>query len=220
MKPSLKNWFINGWYIYKKQWINVVMAYLTIFALSLFFVLLPKYFSFFAIFVIPILYIGFNYLCINAVKNESKFSHLFEGFKRYGASLGVHILYSLIVISGIILMILPGIIWAISNGLASFAMLDKKLSPIQALQLSRKITAGHRFKLFIIGLVKFIGNCLTILNSKEIGEILIAKSHILKFILQQKWLGWICCFIGIGLLIPFSTCTFAVAYTELSEEAE
>jgi hypothetical protein len=63
------------------------------------------------------------------------------------------IIYGLIAAGGIVLLIVPGIIWAIRFGLFSFFIVDKKLDPIEALRASWRLTRGHTLELFWFGLL-------------------------------------------------------------------
>ncbi len=57
--------------------------------------------------------------------------------------------YALIIVGGIILLIVPGIIWAIRYQFYAYFILDKKLEPRDALRHSARITKGAKSKLFL-----------------------------------------------------------------------
>jgi len=63
------------------------------------------------------------------------------------------ILYALIVIGGTILLIIPGIIWAIKYSFYTYLIVDKGLGPVEALKKSSEITKGARWNLFVFGIV-------------------------------------------------------------------
>lgn len=63
------------------------------------------------------------------------------------------IAYVLIVAVGLVLLVVPGVIWAIELGFAGFVAVDKKLDPIDALKASRALTAGRKKQLFVFGLL-------------------------------------------------------------------
>jgi len=71
------------------------------------------------------------------------------------------LLYSLIVIAGIILLIIPGIIFAIKYQYYNYLIVDKSLSPFDAIKKSGKITQGYKWNLllfgFVIGVVTLLG---------------------------------------------------------------
>ena len=71
------------------------------------------------------------------------------------------ILYLLIVLSGIMLLIIPGIIWSVKYSFVGYFIVDKGLGPIEALKESSLITNGAKQDLFLfwslISVVNFLG---------------------------------------------------------------
>lgn len=69
--------------------------------------------------------------------------------------------YSLITIGGIILLIVPGIIWAIKYQFFGYLIIDQNLKPKQAIKQSGLITQNYKLQLFflmlILGLINFLG---------------------------------------------------------------
>jgi len=65
------------------------------------------------------------------------------------------VIYTLIIIAGFILLVIPGFVWAIKFRYFSYLMVDKKLGPIDAIKQSGKITKGVKWQLFLFGLVLF-----------------------------------------------------------------
>lgn len=63
------------------------------------------------------------------------------------------ILYGLIVLAGLILFIVPGIIWGIKYQFYNYLLVDKKLWGITALKESAKITKGQKWNLFLFNLL-------------------------------------------------------------------
>src|SRR5579884_2174274 len=70
------------------------------------------------------------------------------------------VIYTLIVIAGLILLIVPGIIWAIKYSYFSYLIVDKRAKPMDAIKRSGQITQGHKWQLFLFGLVLFLINIL------------------------------------------------------------
>ncbi len=62
------------------------------------------------------------------------------------------LLYGLVIIGGLILLIVPGIIWGIKYQYTTYLIVDKKMSPMDAFKKSGKLTEGVRWKLFLLGL--------------------------------------------------------------------
>jgi uncharacterized membrane protein len=102
--------------------------------------------------------------------------------------IAAHILYGFIVTIGIILLIIPGIIWAIQFCFFPLLIIDKNLNPVEALKASSRLTQGYKWQLLNFFLILFMINA--------VGFILI----------------------GIGLLatIPISLLAYTSLYRELS----
>ena len=78
-------------------------------------------------------------------------------FSKYILSL---IIYGLIVLAGLILLIIPGIIWAIKFQFFGYFIVDKGLGPIESLKQSAKITKDTKWTLFLFGLLSGLINLL------------------------------------------------------------
>ena len=68
-----------------------------------------------------------------------------------------------IVFVGFILLIIPGIIWAVRLQFATYLIVDKNLGPIEALKTSWKLTHGNTWNLFFFGLLLGLINILGVL---------------------------------------------------------
>ena len=83
---------------------------------------------------------------------------LLEGFFGY---LLTGVLYCLVVAAGLALLVVPGVIWAVQFGAATFLVADAGLDPIEAFRESRRITRGARLQLLgfglLLGLVNLVG---------------------------------------------------------------
>ena len=76
------------------------------------------------------------------------FDTLFDFRGCFWRYVGTHILYLLIVFGGLLLFIVPGIIWAVKYGLCYYFVVDKGLGPIQALKASGRTTMGVKWLVF------------------------------------------------------------------------
>lgn len=74
------------------------------------------------------------------------------------------IYYSLIVFAGLILLIIPGIIWAIRYQFYSYLIIDKGMSPKEALSKSKEMTKGQTLKLLGFSAVLLLVNILGALS--------------------------------------------------------
>jgi len=105
---------------------------------------------------------GFHLIALRAIRNEpTGFRDLFVGFSRWGTIVGASLLVSLLICLGILLFLLPGILWALTYAFVPIAVLDRsrgvgprrRLGPIEAMRRSRELTEGYRGVLFGIGLL-------------------------------------------------------------------
>lgn len=81
------------------------------------------------------------------VEYQDIFNVKAEEFTRY--LLG-SIIYGIIVFVGFILLVIPGIYFAIKYQYFSYLILDKELSPMEGIKQSGKITQGHKWNLLLL----------------------------------------------------------------------
>ncbi len=60
-----------------------------------------------------------------------------------------NILYSLIVVVGFILFIIPGIIWSVQYHFIPYLIADKGVGPMQAMRMSSQMTKDLKFKIWL-----------------------------------------------------------------------
>jgi uncharacterized membrane protein len=139
--------------------------------------------SLIGILVHTVLQIGLTKMSLRFVDGgRGEFSDLYSGYPLFFNYLITSILLGLMVFIGFILLIVPGIILAVIFGFSTFAVVDRGMGPIEALQRSAAITSGVRMEIFLFGLVA----------------------------LGLNILGAILC--GIGLLATYPTTMLAAAY--------
>ena len=105
---------------------------------------------------------GLIVICLKIHDGETaKISDLFSQLKNILKYLGSTILYCLIVLGGLILLIVPGVMWAIKYQFFSYLIVDKKMGIMEALRKSAELTKGSRNKLFgfciLMGLINIAG---------------------------------------------------------------
>jgi uncharacterized membrane protein len=81
-----------------------------------------------------------------------EWQQLLDSLDGYFAFLLTAVLYALIIAGGLILLIVPGVLWAIKYSFAGFVVVDRRLDPISALRESARITQRQRGRLFWFGL--------------------------------------------------------------------
>lgn len=86
---------------------------------------------------------------------------LFGAVPRFFHFLFATIVYALIVAAGLVLLVVPGVIWAVQFGLYYFLVIDKGMRPVEALRASSVLTKGVRWNLFLFALlllgINFLG---------------------------------------------------------------
>ena len=100
----------------------------------------------------------------------------------------VSVLAGAITIIGLILLIVPGIIVGIMLGYSLYIVIEKELSPIEAMRESIAITKGNRWNLFLLGLA----------------------------LLGINILGFIAILVGLFVTLPVSALAIVHAYRVLS----
>jgi uncharacterized membrane protein len=106
--------------------------------------------------VIPLEY-GYAYVFLRTVRKE-KFDveHVFSGFQNYWNSVKAGVLVLLIIFGGLILLIVPGIVFACKLAFVPYLVVDRKMAATEAIKESWRMTGGQAMKVFGIGLLGFL----------------------------------------------------------------
>lgn len=132
---------------------------------------------------------GFVRLFLNAVDGkEVSIKVLFSETKRALPYLLVTVLYGLIVMLGLVLFIIPGIIWSLKYILAPMLVVDQGMKPMEALRASAQMTDGIKWDIY--GFQQVLGTILM--------------------------LGYLVFFIGILVSIPVAMIAYMGLYRHLS----
>jgi uncharacterized membrane protein len=81
-------------------------------------------------------------------ERKPPFATLFDVWDCFWRVLGATVLYILIILAGVILLIVPGIVWAVKFSLCYYFVIDKGLGPVEALKASSRTTMGVKWQLF------------------------------------------------------------------------
>src|SRR3989344_660524 len=127
-----------------------------------------------------------------ADKKKPEFKELFSCFALLPKYIAAAIVYALTVMAGLVLLIIPGIIWMIDFGLHPFAIVSERLGPIAALRKSSALTEGVILKLFVF-ILAIIG--INLLGSIPAG-------------------------LGLILTVPLSAIAAAHVYRQLEKSAQ
>jgi hypothetical protein len=132
-----------------------------------FFGLLAMLYSFL---VKPVFEYGGNIIFVHAVmKIKPDFEYLVKGFmENYLHIILENLLVFALVVLGLFALIIPGIIIGCRLAFVSYIIMDKKLDPIEAVELSWKLTRGHGWQIFFMGFVSIFivifGLCLLLVG--------------------------------------------------------
>lgn len=101
--------------------------------------------------------------------NDAKPDNIFDGFKNFGNAIGAYLLMLLFVFLWTLLLIIPGIIAALSYSMTFFIIADEPdIKPMEALDESKRLMDGSKWKLFRMYL-RFLGWSLLCLLTLGIG---------------------------------------------------
>lgn len=96
---------------------------------------------------------------------EAHLEQIFEGFKHFGQSLVTYLLVAIFVLLWSLLLIIPGIIAAISYSMTFYIMADdRSIRPMDALNKSKKMMYGYKAKFFRLQLRFFLWGLLCLLT--------------------------------------------------------
>jgi len=122
--------------------------------LAAFFALIALLYTFLAA---PVVEFGSDMIFVQAVRKiKPDFELLIKGFwENYLYIVLANLLVVALVVLGFFALIIPGIIIACRLVFVSYIIMDKKLDPIEAVELSWKMTRGHGWTIFLMGFVSF-----------------------------------------------------------------
>lgn len=115
-----------------------------------FFGLLAMLYAFLAA---PVFAYGGKMIFVQAVRKiKPDFEYLIKGFmENYLHIILANLLVFALVVLGLFALIIPGIIIGCRLVFVSYIVMDKKLDPIEAVELSWKLTRGHGWTIFFMG---------------------------------------------------------------------
>jgi hypothetical protein len=121
---------------------------------AVFFILIAILYAFLAK---PVVEYGGKMIFIQAVRKIiPDFELLISGFwTNYLHIILANLLVFALIVLGLFALIIPGIIIACRLAFTAYIVMDKKLDPIEAVELSWKLTRGHGWTIFFMGLVSF-----------------------------------------------------------------
>lgn len=156
----------ESWIIFKKDWKNVYMVALIAFGASFLGGLISGALTGMGLMLVGELIsmiigimvaMGGIYLMLKIARGQqfelAEVKSLFDEPKRILTFFWGQIVVGVVVAVGFLLLIVPGIMWAIKYCLTPFILVDKQFSVSEAMKLSNESTAGNRMNLFVFWLL-------------------------------------------------------------------
>ncbi|MDX9811134.1 MAG: hypothetical protein RBU28_02010 [Bacteroidales bacterium] len=149
----LKNLSDMPWEDLTGSW-GAIFGVASLGALAIFLGLLVLLYSFLAA---PVIDYGARLIFVRAVRNiKPDFELLIKGFwENYLHIILANLLVFSLVIIGLFALIIPGIVIGCRLAFTSYLVMDKKLDPIEAVEKSWKLTRGHGWRIFLMGIASF-----------------------------------------------------------------
>ena len=97
---------------------------------------------------------GVSFAYLKAARGDKvEIKDMFEAFKNYLNAVFASLLVGVIVVFGLILLIVPGIIFACKLAFTPYLVVDRKMDAIEAVKTSWRMTDGYAWNVFFIGLL-------------------------------------------------------------------
>ena len=114
--------------------------------------------------------LGLAVLGLSISRNQdAKLEQIFQGFSNFGTALGAYLLIILFFLLWMILLIIPGIIAAISYSMTFYILADdNSIGAMDAIDKSKKMMDGYKWKYFCLCL-RFLGWALLCILTLGIG---------------------------------------------------
>jgi uncharacterized membrane protein len=140
----------------------------------------------------PVQY-GWAFAYLRAARGDKpEITDIFEAFKNYWNAVLASLLVGVIIFIGFVLLIVPGIIFACKLAFTPYLVVDRKMAVMEAIEESWRMTGGHAWKVFFIGLLS-IPICIA---------------------------GLLCFIVGIIIAIMWVSLAFASLYHAVSSSAK
>ena len=114
--------------------------------------------------------IGLAVFSLSISRNQdAKLEQIFQGFNNFGTALGAYLLMILFILLWTLLLIIPGIISGISYSMTFYILADdNSIGAMEAIDKSKKMMDGYKWKYFCLGL-RFLGWALLCILTLGIG---------------------------------------------------
>jgi uncharacterized membrane protein len=97
---------------------------------------------------------GISFANLKAAREDKlEVKDMFDVFKNYVNAVLANLLAAAIIVIGLVLLIVPGIIFACKLAFTPYLVVDRKMEAIEAVKESWRMTRGYAWKVFFIGLL-------------------------------------------------------------------
>ena len=97
---------------------------------------------------------GVSFANLRAARGDKlEIKDMFEAFKNYVNAVLANLLAGAIIIIGLVLLIVPGIVFACKLAFVPYLVIDRKMEAIEAVKESWRMTGGHAWKVFFMGVL-------------------------------------------------------------------
>jgi uncharacterized membrane protein len=97
---------------------------------------------------------GVSFAYLKAARDDPlDVKDMFAAFHNYWNAVLASLLTGVIIVIGFVLLIVPGIIFACKLAFTPYLVVDRKMPVIEAIGESWRMTGGHAWKVFLIGLL-------------------------------------------------------------------
>lgn len=127
--------------------------------------------------------VGYATFSIALARGEhAEVAQVVSGFNKFGVSVGAYILMVIFILLWSLLLIIPGIIAALSYSMTYYIIADEDLTdPLEALRKSKAMMQGNKWKLFCLGL-RFFGWMLLCILTLGIGYLWLAPYMTISYV--------------------------------------
>jgi uncharacterized membrane protein len=99
---------------------------------------------------------GVAYASLRAARNEKvETKNIFAAFNNYKNAVLAYLLATFIIVIGIILLVIPGIVFICKLVFVPYLIVDKKMDVVPAVKESWRVTAGHGITIFLMIVIAF-----------------------------------------------------------------
>lgn len=97
---------------------------------------------------------GVSFAYLKAARGDGlEVKDMFEAFKNYWNAVLATLLVGGIVLIGFVLLIIPGVVFSLKLSFAPYLVVDRKMKAVEAVKESWRMTGGHTWQIFLIGLL-------------------------------------------------------------------